>query len=285
MYMGIKNLFKLIKQKAPDAISSNTIDFYSNKIIGIDANLMIYKIIFGIRSSGKDIMKNGKVITHIHGILQKIKGFQKHLTRPIFVFDGEFPEFKQAEILRRSTSKINVKESEYSDIIKIIRIFGYQVIMSKGEADNQLAYLAKNRMIDYVATDDMDLLLFGKNIKILKNFSVNLKKNIIEINSNLVLKNLDIDRSQMIDIGILSGCDYCGSAKGIGPIKGYNLIRKYGSLQKLIKMNLIQIKMSEEEIKIIQKYFKNKKKLLDIKYKKNPIKTKELEKFMKSYGI
>ena len=79
--MGIKNLIKIITKFAPEAISYKKITDYKNKTLGIDANLMIYKLIFAIRRGGYDIEHNGIKVTHLHGMLQKLIGFKKYNIR------------------------------------------------------------------------------------------------------------------------------------------------------------------------------------------------------------
>ena len=50
-----------------------------------------------------------------------------------------------------------------------------------------------------------------------------------------VLKKLNISYEQLIDIGILVGTDFNpDGVKGIGPKTALKLIKKYGSLEKLI---------------------------------------------------
>ena len=44
-------------------------------------------------------------------------------------------------------------------------------------------------------------------------------------NLDNILEELDINMDQFIDTCILAGCDYCGSIKDIGPMKGYKLIK------------------------------------------------------------
>lgn len=39
---------------------------------------------------------------------------------------------------------------------------------------------------------------------------------------------------QFIDLCILCGCDYTGKIINIGPMKAYDYIRKYGTIEKII---------------------------------------------------
>jgi flap endonuclease-1 len=248
--MGVKNLMKLINKYSPEAIKFKKIDRYKNKTLGIDANLMIYKMIYAIRLNGYDIMKNSNNITHIHTLLQKLDGFRKYNIKPIFVFDSGFPKIKsntleiRESIRKRMQTQYNntisdkdkkkyyfmkseITKKEINDCKELITIFGYQIIDAKEEADSELANMSKNKQIDGIVSDDMDMLVFGGKI-LLKNFTVSDKKYIQEINLDIMLKKLGINQSQLIDISIMIGCDYCSpnsNFKGIGPIKSYEIVK------------------------------------------------------------
>src|SRR5437016_6244612 len=103
--MGVKNLIKFIKRYAPNAISYKKIDEFRNTRIGFDANLLIYKIVFGIRVRGYDIMNDDKNVTHIHALLLKFLGFLKYNITPIFVFDTKMPCIKYNTLKKREDAK------------------------------------------------------------------------------------------------------------------------------------------------------------------------------------
>lgn len=273
--MGIKNLMVIIKKFAPESISNKNINDYKNKILAIDANLLIYKMIFAIRKNGYDIQNDNIIVTHIHSLLLKLKSFIKHNITPVFVFDGMPPKIKDDVIKKRDTfhklmeqkyykavtqdekkkyyfAKSKITFKEMMDCKNLINIFGFEIIDAVEEADSELALLSKLNKIDYIVTDDLDILIFGgKNM--LKNFSVQDKKIIQEINSNILLKQLGLTQSQLIDLGILLGCDYCPVTKGIGTIGAYKLIKEYGSIDNIDKNRL----KLPYDYKIAQNYFIN----------------------------
>jgi|688.fasta_scaffold513989_1 flap endonuclease-1 len=274
--MGIKNLMKIINKYASKSIKYTNIEKYKNKIIAIDANLMIYKMIFAIRLNGYDIKNDDIIVTHIHSLLLKIQGFKKYNIIPVFVFDGIAPKIKEKTLKSRSEFQNYMKQKYYNavtqdekkkyyfmksdityqeikDCIELISLFNYTIIESLEEADSQLAELSKSHIIDYIATDDMDILVFGGN-KILKNFTVSDKKKIQEINLDTFKKETNLNQSQIIDLSILLGCDYCPSVKGVGTIGAYKLIKEYGNLNSILKTK--QVSISYDYIKA-QNYFKN----------------------------
>jgi flap endonuclease-1 len=56
-----------------------------------------------------------------------------------------------------------------------------------------------------------------------------------EINLRSVLKGLDVNMDQFIDICILCGCDYSSKIDGIGPIKAHKMIRQHGNIEGVVK--------------------------------------------------
>jgi len=49
-----------------------------------------------------------------------------------------------------------------------------------------------------------------------------------------VLEDLKMTMDQFIDLCVLMGCDYCGTIKGVGPKKAFELISEHGSIEKAL---------------------------------------------------
>ena len=108
-----------------------------------------------------------------------------------------------------------------------------------------------------VGTEDMDALTFGSK-KMLRHMhkSEAQKLPILEIDLAIALKELGMTVShshvywllinmsandnepcqmdEFIDVCILCGCDYADSIRGIGPKKAFEMIKKYGTIEKLV---------------------------------------------------
>lgn len=50
-----------------------------------------------------------------------------------------------------------------------------------------------------------------------------------------ILEGLELNMDQFIELCILLGCDYVDTIRGIGPKKALDLIRKYGSIEDVLK--------------------------------------------------
>jgi flap endonuclease-1 len=282
--MGIKSLMKLIDKKAAGSVTNAKITDYRNKVLGIDANLMIYKMVYAIRRNGYDIKKGGIVTTHIHATLNKLLAFRKYKIQPVFVFDTKMPEIKKHTMDKRKDiqkqmkakyensvtvddkkkyyyHKSDITIKEIDDVRQLIKIFGYQIVDAKEEADTELAALSRCGSIDGVISDDTDMLTFGAKI-LIKNFTVSDKKVMQEINLEKMLHNLNISMDQFIELCVLIGCDYCSKTggtviKGSGPMKSYDLIKKYKSIRNLEENKIIVDKQLLQTAYKAANYFRN----------------------------
>jgi 5'-3' exonuclease len=70
---------------------------------------------------------------------------------------------------------------------------------------------------------------------------------------NEVLKELDFNEEEMLDFCIMCGTDYNKNIKGVGPVKSYNLIKKYKNLDVIEKTEKINI--SSLNYKIVRNLF------------------------------
>jgi flap endonuclease-1 len=50
-----------------------------------------------------------------------------------------------------------------------------------------------------------------------------------------MLKELELTQEQFVDLCILLGCDYTGTIPGIGYKRAYNFIKKYSTIENIIK--------------------------------------------------
>ena len=254
--MGVKNLFKLITQHAPDSISSKKIKDYKGKYIVLDASMIIYQYVIAIRGSGSDLQNNdGKMTSHILGVLSKTFMLLKYDIIPIFVFDGKPPDIKYNTIKsRKKAKKKNLEKMELSDnkddkikyfkrsftitykqtqeVKDILNLFGIPVIESPSEADPLCANIVYNKLAYGVASEDMDLLVFGCP-KLIRSLSG--RKNTIEIDLKTVLKDMKFSLDEFIDLSILLGCDYSSTIPKIGPKRAYDIIKEYRSIDNFLE--------------------------------------------------
>ncbi len=255
--MGIKNLFKLITKYAPNSIKNNNIENYKNKILVLDANMVIYQYVIAIRNTGNDLLNDkGEITSHVLGVISKSLLLLKNNIIPVFVFDGKAPKIKlntlnkRKECKKRNNTKLinctnendklkyfkrsfTINKKIVDECKEILKLFGIPILESPTEADPLCALLVKNNLANGVISEDMDLLTFGSPILIRK-MKAN-KKMVTEINLDNILKELNLNMNEFIDLCILLGCDYTPKINKLGMVRAYGIISEYKSIDNFLK--------------------------------------------------
>jgi flap endonuclease-1 len=266
--MGVKKLLKFLTDYSGIVCETKIYD-YTGKKIAIDISLLLYQIVIGFKNTGNNMTnKNGKEISHILGLFNKIIILLTYNIIPIFIFDGKPSKLKADVLLARKKIRENslnkmidssdslseeekikhmkksvfISKYEMNDCRELLTLMGIPFINAPEEADSQCAYLARMGFVDGVYTDDMDILTFGSP-KIIKNL-ISLKKPPQEINLNIILEKLNLSYNEFIDFCILLGCDY---SNGISNIN-YQIIFKYYSEHKNIDLTLTNLKKNNYNV-------------------------------------
>lgn len=81
----------------------------------------------------------------------------------------------------------------------------------------------------------MDTLCFGAS-RILRNLMApqSQQKPVVEIELEKALEGLCLSMEQFVDMCILCGCDYCGTIRGIGPTRAFQMVKKQGSVDRVV---------------------------------------------------
>lgn len=246
--MGISGLMQLVRQHSqlPDVKLSK----YHGKVISQDAMIGIYKSKIALINTQGEIMKrkDGKVTTHIFGILMKTIMFLKQGILPVWVFDGTPPDLKYGTLQERRERKDRAKEQlESEDItveerLKLIKrtisvtteeteelklmfhLMGIPVVQSLRDAEAQCAANDIAQMSNGTITDDSDYLLFGGPVMIKSNS----KQLYTEVRLTTVLKDMNLTHPQLIDLAILLGSDYCSGIGGVTPRSLFKIFQENG---------------------------------------------------------
>lgn len=251
-----------------------TIQYLSGKNVGVDALNWIFQFLSIIRQpDGTPLMdKKGRVTSHISGLFYRNLNLIEAGIKLIYVFDGPKPHFKSETTAKRREIRAEAKEkwleakekgkieearkyaqaaTEITDEMieeskRLLQAMAIPVVQAPSEGDAQLAHMAIKGDLDYVASQDWDMLLFGaprliRNLNITGKRKVPGKEEYREISPEMIeldktLKSLGIKQEQLILIGILSGTDYNpGGIERFGPKTSLKFVLEHKTLENVLK--------------------------------------------------
>ncbi|RQW80169.1 MAG: flap endonuclease-1 [Methanothrix sp.] len=242
----------------------------SGKWIAVDAFNTLYQFLSIIRQKdGTPLMDSqGRVTSHLSGLLYRTTNLIEAGVKVAFVFDGDPPDFKAETLKERSEIREKASEAweearaagedgfKYAqaasrinaeilqDGRRLIEAMGLPVIQAPSEGEAQAAHMAAKGDVDLAASQDYDSLLFGapkvvRNLAITgkrklprKNIYVDVEPEVIDLVEGLA--NLGITRKQLVEIGIMCGTDYNSGLTRVGPKTALKLIREKGDLEAVL---------------------------------------------------
>jgi flap endonuclease-1 len=263
----------------------------SGKSIAIDAYNALYQFLAIIRQPDGTPLKDstGRITSHLSGLLYRTANLVEMGIKVAYVFDGVPPALKEVEIKRRAKVKeealvkyeralqegrieeartyaqmtSTLKDYMAEDSKRLLTKMGVPWVQAPSEGEAQAAHMTRKGDTDYCASQDYDSLLFGapmlvRNVTISGRRKLPRKPVYVEVipetvELDHVLKELEITREQLIDIGILLGTDFNPEGvKGIGPKTALKLIKQYGSLEEsLPKLKEAEFPVEPQKIREI----------------------------------
>ncbi|KFX98509.1 hypothetical protein O988_04303 [Pseudogymnoascus sp. VKM F-3808] len=267
--MGIKQLFSIIRDEAPQAIKEGCVCYpysFSSNMSNLNpeySSMSIYSFLIAVRSEGQQLMnESGETTSHLLGMFYRTLRIVDNGIKPVYVFDGAPPKLKSGELAKRFARKaeategleeaketgtaedvekfsrrtVRVTREHNAECQKLLKLMGIPYIIAPTEAEAQCAVLARAGKVYAAASEDMDTLCFDSPILLRHlTFSEARKEPIQEIHVDKVLEGLGMDRKQFVDLCILLGCDYLDPIPKIGPNTALKMIREHGSLEKVVE--------------------------------------------------
>lgn len=123
---------------------------------------------------------------------------------------------------------------------RVLRAFqkkGVQCIVAPYEADAQMAYLSLNKMVDFIVSEDSDCIPFGCN-RVLFKLEKPGQGQMIDVKRLHLADGLNLthfSQDMILDMCILSGCDYLPSVEGVGLKTAYQLVSKYKTTERTLR--------------------------------------------------
>ncbi|MBN2477889.1 flap endonuclease-1 [Candidatus Micrarchaeota archaeon] len=258
-----------------DLVSKKSIPLssLSEKTIAIDAFNVIYQFLSSIRQDdGTPLMDfKGNITSHLSGLFYRTAKLMENGIKPVYVFDGKTPLFKEDEKERRARGKKEaeekwkkaLEEERFEDAKKyaqatsrlteemveesknLLGYLGIPWIQAKSEGEAQSALMAKKGLVYAASSQDYDSLLFGAPI-LLRNISITGRRKIPrqdkyvliepeELSLDSTLKELGLNREQLIIIGLLCGTDYNQGVYRVGPKTALKIVKEHKDFEGVKK--------------------------------------------------
>ena len=242
--MGIKQLYKLIADYAPDAVETRALSELGDRRVVIDLFLYLHRF----------NATQGNCFT---GLFHQIMLLKDNRITPIYIIDGDCTELKRTTVnqrkkaiskhvqklkdaenanesketlfkLKNLTYRVDEKEIDFCKTL--FDHLGVPWIQATGEADILMASMVKDGKADACLTEDADALTFGCPL-LWRKFKGG-KVDVYRLST--VLKRFRLDLDKFRQLCILSGCDYTTTVKGIGPKTALTLLRTHKDIDEII---------------------------------------------------
>lgn len=253
-----------------------TLDNLAGKTFAVDAYNMLYQFLAIIRGpTGAPLMdRQGRVTSHLSGLLYRTTNLAERRIRLVYVFDGVPPTLKEVEIQRRrvvrreavvryekavtrgemveakryAQATASLKDTMVEDARRLLEYLGVPYVQAPSEGEAQAAYMAARGDVSAAVSQDYDSLLFGAN-SLVRNLAISGKRKLpmreayVQVDPEIVqlqdtLATLSLSREQLIDLGILIGTDFNPDGfRGIGPKTALKLLREHGSIEEIARNN------------------------------------------------
>ncbi len=216
--------------------------------------------------------REGRVTSHLSGLLYRTTNLAERGIRLVYVFDGIPPTLKEVEIKRRRAVKeeaiikyetaitkgevaeakklaqatASLKDMMIDDAHRLLEYLGVPTVQAPSEGEAQAAFMSARGDVWASVSQDYDSLLFGAN-KLVRNLAITGKRKLpmreayVQVDPEIInleetLATLDLNREQLTDLGILIGTDFNPDGfKGIGPKTAIKLLRENGSIEEIAR--------------------------------------------------
>ncbi|CAD6236527.1 unnamed protein product [Miscanthus lutarioriparius] len=254
--MGIQGLLPQLKSiMAP--ISAEEL---RGQTVAVDTYSWLHK---GALSCGDRLCKGIPTTRHIEYCMHRVNMLRHFGVKPILVFDGGLLPIKSYQETKRARSRkenlerareheaagnsraafecyqkaVDITPRIASELIEVLKKEKVDYIVAPYEADAQMTFLSVNKLVDAVITEDSDLIPFGCSRIIFKmdKFGQGVEFQITRLERNRELDFNGFTRQMLLEMCILSGCDYLPSLSGMGVKRAHALIQKLKCHEKVIK--------------------------------------------------
>ncbi|KAF9485035.1 PIN domain-like protein [Pholiota conissans] len=142
---------------------------------------------------------------------------------------------EKSQVMANSFQKRNNAPTAqtYRDSKEILQAMGIPCIDATGaiEAEALASSMVLKGLADYVVSEDTDVLVY--EAPLIRNIT-SIVEPLLIISGADIRKELDLDRAAYVDLVLLLGTDFSQRIKNLGPVRAYDFIKKYGTIEKIL---------------------------------------------------
>ncbi|KAI3680866.1 hypothetical protein L6452_35643 [Arctium lappa] len=254
--MGIQGLLPLLKSiMVPIHIKD-----LEGCSVAVDTYSWLHK---GALSCSKELCNSLPTSKHVDYCMHRVNLLRHYGIKPILVFDGGHLPMKNEQEMKRARSRkenlaraiehdscgnasaayecyqkaVDISPAIAYELIQVLKQENISYVVAPYEADAQMTFLAVSKHVDAVITEDSDLIPFGcpRIIYKMDKFGQGVEFQHSKLQHNKDLNLTGFTKQMILEMCILSGCDYLQSLPGMGLKKAHALIKKFKSYDKVIK--------------------------------------------------
>jgi len=262
------------------------ISAFEGRVLALDAYNTIYQFLSSIRQpDGTPLMDTqGRVTSHLSGVLYRTSSIMAKGVRMVFVFDGPPHPLKRDTLEARRKIRKKAKEDWKAALaegdIEGARMKGQQTsvldkamvaetkvlldamgvpwVDSPGDGEAQASYMSSRRDVWAVASQDYDCLLYGSSL-LVRNATLSGRRKLpgrgrreyvqvvperIDLQENL--RAIGLTREQLVDAAILVGTDFNPGIKGVGPKTAIKLVKAHRDLEGALRAREAEVEHADE---------------------------------------
>lgn len=230
---------------------------YSGETVAFDATNGLYYFLDIIRQQTPEwLAKYQRVNMHLVGALITTVRMLENKINPVYIFSGK-PSPLRTELLWEKYKKQLLKENKNETDLKkfqdfyhrinilgkrnelecrqLFKLLGIPILVAPGEAGPQCAEMIRSGKAFASVSQDLNALTFGAKV-LLKNivFPPIHDLPVEEFHLQQILNSLQLKQSQLIELAILLGCDYCEGIRGVGRKQVLKLVQQHQSIENVL---------------------------------------------------
>ncbi|XP_028755843.1 exonuclease 1-like isoform X2 [Neltuma alba] len=243
--------------------------------VAVDTYSWLHK---GALCCSTELCKGLPTSRHIEYCMRKVNLLRHYGVKPILVFDGGLLPMKSEQENKRARARkenlaraveleshgnstaafecyqkaVDISPLVACELIQVLKQENVPYLVAPYEADAQMTFLAASKQVEAVITEDSDLVPFGCPRII---FKMDKFGQAVEFQHSMLQKNKELSfegftRQMLLEMCILSGCDYLQSLPGMGLKRAHAIIKRFKSYDKVLKhlrFNGVSVPSSYEE--------------------------------------